>query len=214
MPSKYVVRNLRENCVYHVFNRATHSQGLFLDPQDYRVFLFYLYVYTNPVEEVLKRYSDLPMRLRDKTLTGKIDVLSYCLMPDHFHLLIRQHQVDTMPRLMKQMANGYTTYYNRKYKRVGAVMQGRYKSVEVDSHNLIVLTRYIHMNPIAAKLVTGPGEYQWSSYGKYLGEENALNIPIDMIMSNFSTRDKFAQYHTLEVDSEEKERIKHLIIES
>lgn len=121
--------------------------------------------------------------------------------------------MNAMPKLMKQMANSYTTYYNRKYKRVGAVMQGRYKSVEVDAPSLPALVRYIHLNPVAAKLVLNAAEYQWSSFGKYLGQENALNLSIDPIMNNFSSREEFVQFHNGGDVSKEVGQIKNLIIE-
>ena len=92
-------------------------------------------------------------------------------------------------------------------------MQGRYKSVEVDAPSLPALVRYIHLNPVAAKLVLNAAEYQWSSFGKYLGQENALNLSIDPIMNNFSSREEFVQFHNGGDVSKEVGQIKNLIIE-
>src|SRR3989344_8362013 len=98
MPSKYVVRNLRENTYYHVYNVGIGGSDIFLDDQDYETFLYYLYIYTAPPDAVAARYPDLPPRLAAKNLSQDIIVVAYCLMPNHFHLLLRQKAPGTMPR--------------------------------------------------------------------------------------------------------------------
>jgi len=180
---------------------------VFKDAQDFRVFLFYLYVYTTPIEKVMQMFSDLPRRLQEKTLLRKLEIIAYTLLPNHFHLIICQHQIDGMPRLMKQVVNGYTAYHNQKYKHKGPVFMGRYKAVEVPEENLLDMVRYVHLEPKAE-------DYEWSSYGRYLGKEGFLDCDIDEVMDKFSTREEFIGFHSNTSDYQRSlEGIKHLTIE-
>lgn len=152
MPSKFVVRDLRKNCSYHVTNQSTEPI-LFKDEQDYRVFLFYVFIATEPMEQVLVKYPDLPLRLRVKNLHDEVRIEGYCLLPSHFHFLVRQITQDGLPKLMKRVINGYTSYYNHKYKRAGSVFRGRYKAALVKDGELGSLLKYLYSH----------GQDKWTS---------------------------------------------------
>jgi putative transposase len=176
MPSKYVVRNLRENSYYHVYNIGVANSVIFLENQDYETFLYYLFIYTSPRETVEVRYPDLPKRFAAKNLSEEILVVAYCLMPNHFHLLLKQKTSLAMPKMMKQVINGYTTYFNVKYKRAGSLLRGRYKSILVESEYLLVqMTRFVHLNPAISGLCRNPGDYAWSSYKNPLHTNEVIN---------------------------------------
>ena len=165
MPSKYVIRNLRGNSYYHVYDKGVEGGKIFLDRQDYETFLYYLYVYTAAPTEIQEKYPELPLRLKAKNLLGEIYLVGYCLMPNHFHLLLKQKSERSMPKFIKQVINGYTTYFNKKYKRKGAIFQGRYKSMRIDSEYLLVqMARFVHLNPSIAGLCVNLRDYPWSSY--------------------------------------------------
>ncbi|MDO8503803.1 MAG: transposase [bacterium] len=188
MPSKYVVRNLRGNSYYHVYNRGVENRDIFLDRQDYETFLFYLYIYTAVPEEIQVKYPNLPPRLKIKNLSGDINLAAYCLMPNHFHLLVKQGSTNSMPRLLKQITNGYTTYFNSKYQRKGKLMHGRYKSVPIESEYLFVqMVRFIHLNPSIAGLCRDPGDYSWSSY------KNPLHT--NELMNRFGSTEEWEKFH-------------------
>lgn len=92
-------------------------------------------------------------------------------MDNHFHLLIETPDAN-IKRIMQNINTSYTVYINRKYQRSGHLFQGRYKSIIVDKENyLLELSRYIHLNPVRAKIVYLPGQYIWSSYRAYTGIE-------------------------------------------
>src|SRR3989344_7619419 len=147
MPSKYRIRNFEENGYYHLFNRGVEKKKIFLDNQDYKIFLYYSFVYLKPLNDVLSTYPQLPIRLHSKNLSGEIDLISYCLMPNHFHLLLKQYTKTGFSKLAKQTTNAYTEYFNKKYKRTGSLMQGTFKSVKVNTdEQLVHLSRYIHLN--------------------------------------------------------------------
>lgn len=214
MPSKYVVRNFTENSYHHVYNRGVEKRNIFLDEQDYRIFLYYLFIYLLPLKEVLSKYPDLPIRLYKTNLHGKVELLSYCLMPNHFHFLLKQTTVDGISRLLKQLTNAYTLYFNQKYKRVGGLMQGNFKSVEVVTDELLLhVSRYIHLNPVSSEIVASPEAYKWSSYQEY--SQNVKFIcNTNLILHFFPTAETYLNFINDQTDyARELEKIKHLTLE-
>ena len=147
-----------------------------MDEQDYAVFLHLLKHYLSPPDEDNKHpLKDTPgevIRPRPiENLHKEVDLLAYCLMPNHFHLLIKQKTVDGMTKLIHKLLTVYSMYFNRRYKRIGHLFQGRYKAVLVDNEKqLLHLSKYIHLNP---DKLTGSGpvsEYPYSSLHYYLGK--------------------------------------------
>jgi len=201
MPSKYVVREFAENEYYHVFNRGIEKRKIFLDEQDYNVFLYYLFVYTALQEDVFRKYPALPLRLQGKNLSEEIEIIAFCLMPNHFHFLIKQNSKDGISKLLKQLLNAYTLYFNNKYKRVGPLMQGRFKAAIVKDDNLLIhLTRYIHLNPVASSLVNNPKEYKWSSFQNYLGAYSEIKCMREVVLSSFPSVKEYERFVLDQVD--------------
>ena len=103
--------------------------------------------------------------------------MAFVLMPNHFHLMLRQHDERAMPDFMRRVGNGYVEYFNQKYERVGSLFQGPYKAVLVnDGAQLVSLTRYLHRNPdqlLADKGLASLADYPYSSYSYYLGLRQA-----------------------------------------
>ena len=195
MPSKYVIRNFEKNSAYHVYNRGVEKRKIFLDKQDYRMFIYYLFIYLNPIREVLKKYPNHPIRLETRNLNKQIKLFSYCLMPNHFHLLLYQLTENAVPQLLKQVSNAYTRYFNEKYKRVGSLFQGRYKAAMIiNDEQLINVVRYIHLNPVVAKLVNDPNNYSWSSFPEYTGTSNLNLCSLEAVMYHFTTVEEFEKF--------------------
>ena len=136
MPSKYVVRNFTEDSTYHVFNRGVEGRDVFLDEKDYRFFETYLFIYLSPLKKVLEKFPDVPVRLHSKNLSDEVELLGYSLMPTHFHLILKQKNKNGISKLMKQIINAYTLFFNQKNKREGSLMQGRFKAMPVTEANL------------------------------------------------------------------------------
>ena len=162
MPSRNIVKVYDSNAYYHVYNRGVEKRKIFLDDQDYAVFV-----------SLLKRYlSDkqaLDSRGREYlSLAGKVEVVAFCLMPNHFHILLYQIELGAATQLLRAVCSSYVTYFNSKYNRVGALFQGNFKAVRVNSDNyLSYLTRYIHCNP------DNYLNYEWSSLDYWLGNRTA-----------------------------------------
>jgi len=214
MPSRFIVRKFVAGGYYHLYNK-TSKESLFKDDQDYRVFLFYLYIYSTPKEAVSGKYPDLPTRLVNHNLYEELKVIAYCLMPDHFHLLLQQTTNNAIPNLLKQIKNGYTAYYHQKYQEEGPVFKGRYKSVKTEDDNQVVqLWRYIHLNPVTSGMCGHPVEYEWSSYKLFMGQEDDIKINDELVRGAFKTSQEIEEFHT---NKEGYERdlplIKDLVIE-
>ena len=225
MPSKYVVRNFAEDSYYHVFNRGVEKRNIFLEESDYLNFIYYLFAYLQPIEKVVEKYPDTPTRLYGKNLSEEVELVAYCLMPNHFHLLLKQNTKDGVSKLLKQLTNAYTLYFNQKNDRVGGLMQGRFRAVGIDNESLFIhLVRYIHLNPVVSPAHRSLGEgggitqdlnsYRWSSYGDYLGQSAELPSSKSKILSYFPSVGAFKGFHEDQIDyAKDLEKIKHLAID-
>lgn len=214
MPSKYLVRSFEVGGIYHIFNRGVDKRTVFQDEQDYRLFLYYLYIYVTPLEKVLRRYHDLPIRLFNKNVAKQVDLLAYCLMPNHFHLLAEAKERGGISQFMKQLSNAYTHYFNHKYKRAGSLFEGAFKSVHIPTDELLMHTsRYIHLNPVVTGLTKEP-EYQWSSYKEYIDETPTKLCHTKTILNLFPSVYAYKKFvHDQKDYAKKLHEIKHLTIE-
>lgn len=146
MPRRKVT--FEPGCYYHLYNRGNNRQKIFFDRENYLYFL-----------RLVRRY------LTDREL----DVLAYCLMPNHYHLLV-QCKVGDLTTGMHGLSLAYTKAINRRYQRVGSLFQGRFQAKWVNQEQYLQnLVQYIHLNPVAAKIVENPGDWEFSSYAEYAG---------------------------------------------
>lgn len=191
MASKNSIKLDIEGGFYHVYNRGVEKREIFEDEMDYRVFLNYLKEYLSPKRD--KNLLVKPIYIKDRVFDGmsripnnyygKIDLLCYCLMPNHFHFLIRQNNKGQMKEFMHSLLLRYSTYFNKKNFRIGPLFQGRYKAVLVDNEGyLLHLSRYIHLNP--SELNNNLIE-TYSSYKNYLGLVNTQWVDTKIILDYF-----------------------------
>ena len=215
MPSKYVVRNFAEDAYYHVFNRGVEKRDIFLEEGDYLTFIYYLSAYLLPLEKAIEKYPDLPMRLTSKSLVDEVELIAYCLMPNHFHLLLKQRTKDGISKLLKQLTNAYTLYFNQNNQRVGSLMQGPFRAAPVTEDPLFIhLVRYIHLNPVASGLTKDLNAHRWSSYHHYLGNEADLPVEKEKILSYFPSVGAFKGFHEDRADYEKNlDKIEHISID-
>lgn len=200
MPAKNSIKLYRENSIYHIYNRGVEKRKIFLDEQDYKVFLTCLKQYLSNPETEPKRQILQGQTLQyhaSKNYYGEIELLSFCLMPNHLHLLIKQKDKNSIKKFTQSLFTRYSIYFNRKYRRNGSLFQGRYKATNVVNVDyLLDLSRYIHKNPLkyTKNLVDG-----FSSYATYLGLNNTTwihkNIVLDYFReSTFMKRNKIDSY--------------------
>ena len=168
MPRKNVVKEYREKSFYHVYNRGVAKQKIFGDVDDYKKFLGLLKFYLSLQGPTLQ-VKVAPSKVL-KNHSENVSLHSYCLMPNHFHILLYQEKIDSMNFFMRSLATKYVMYFNQRYKRTGPLFESNYKAVRVETDDqLIYLTKYIHRNPIDI-LPAGmdPVGYKYSSYRNYL----------------------------------------------
>lgn len=190
MPSKNVIKQYVEGGIYHIYNRGVEKRIIFKENQDYKVFLNYLKQYLLPPEKpkerkiTIKNYTFTAPARPLKNYHQKIELLAYCLMPNHFHLLIRQKDKNSMEYLMRSLLTKYSVYFNTKYDRVGTLFQGPYKAVLVDNDNqLLHLSRYIHLNPVK----DSPLHMAYSSYADYIDLRKTPWINTKIILSFYKS---------------------------
>jgi putative transposase len=190
MPSKNVIKIYIKDGIYHIYNRGVEKRQIFMDEEDYRIFLYFLKRYLLSPDDVSWR-SDLhkewiPDPRWRSDLHEEIRLLCYCLMPNHFHLMIQQLQERSITEFMKRLGNAYIDYFNKKNKRVGSLFQGRYKAalVQKESH-FLYLPYYIHNNPSELEDCDNPKNYSYSSYADYLGRRNTKWIFKEGLMEQF-----------------------------
>ncbi|MBU1031499.1 transposase, partial [Patescibacteria group bacterium] len=130
--------------------------------------------------------------------------------------LLKQKTKDGISKLMKQLTNAYTLFFNQKNKRIGGLMQGRFKAAQITNDNLLIhILRYIHLNPVSSNLIPGINTYYpWSSYSDYSEQETNLACSKDEILSYFKSLEDFEKFHKDQEDyAKELEKIKHLAID-
>jgi len=136
-----------EGAFYHVITRGNQRQKIFKDEEDNRQYL-----------ETLAKYKDL----------YKYHLYAYVLMHNHVHLLIETGETP-LSRILQGINQSYTAWFNKRYKTVGHLFQGRYKAILCDRDSyLLSLVKYIHLNPVRARLIKTPEEYPWSSHRVYI----------------------------------------------
>lgn len=199
MPSKNEVKIYKDNSYYHLYNRGVEKRIIFLDQQDYAVFLSYLKAYLLPKDEknLQKKLADQKTNYKEKdtilkllrlnNFHGTLELLAYCLMPNHFHFLVYQKASDIIEKFMNSLITRYVMYFNKKYKRVGPLFQGLYKAVSVETdEQLIHLSRYIHSQSLASQ-GRPLRDRQPSSYPNYLGHISSQEwVKPEKVLTHFN----------------------------
>lgn len=228
--------------VYHIYNRGVEERNVFLDKEDYFRFIHDLFEFNDeaPAMNLYYKFSQLQAQSYEVQLrkfkVGEreprkllVDILLFCLMPNHFHLLIKQKADNGIVKFMQKLGTGYANYFNKKYKRVGSLFQGRFKAVlvEKDAH-FMHLPYYIHSNPLDIKFSEWRNKeiknykeamkflenYRWSSFQDYIGKKNFPSVTQRKFLLDFfdgpEQYKKDTQKWLKEMDLEE---IKEMILE-
>src|SRR3989344_1743534 len=155
-----------ENEIYHIFNRGVEKRKVFLNDKDYFRFIHYLYEF-NDLEQSKNIHFYTKTKNGIETKPGSlknnkkprnplVEILAFCLMPNHFHLLLRQKQNNGIVKFMQKLGTGYTMYFNKKLNRVCSLFQGRFKAVIIDNDaHFWHIPTYIHLNPLSLMIYRG-----------------------------------------------------------
>jgi putative transposase len=202
--------------IYHVFNRSAQNVPIFKGEREYLLFLeatrFYLQE-NPPTRFSIYRTSkaNFPIKLESRLVT----IICFCLMPNHFHFILRQEKDNGIKQFIQKLTNSFAHYFILKYKTSGHIFGGNFKAVRIENENqLLHLSRYIHLNPVTAYLVKNPGDYPYSSYLIYLEKQPADFVDSSIVMGHFS---KPEHYKNFVLSQKEYQRtlkeIGHLLLE-
>lgn len=180
MPTK--PRYFRKSCYYHIHNCGVEKRNIFVTKRDYQRFIETIDFYLFDQRLSYAQFQDLSIkarqvyaRLNPKGLEKlRVKLISYCLMPNHFHILIKPAKENGITQFISDISNSYTRYFNIKNGRIGRLLQGTFKSKEISSEeSLLQVTRYIHLNPVNSSKTNPDGslrpeDYSFSSYRDWI----------------------------------------------
>lgn len=210
--------------IYHVYNRGVEKRPLFLTKWDSNRFLEIInyYRFINcPV-----KYSYFKLMSGDKKedvlknleeTSGKwVDILAFCLMPNHVHFLLKQLEDNGISKFMAKIQNSFSHFFNVKQERVGHLFQGSFKAVKIESdEQLIHVSRYIHLNPVSS-YITSFGkieDYEFSSYPEYIGKKIGF-CNTELVLAHFKNPDDYKKFVKDQSDYQSQlDNIKHLTLE-
>ncbi len=175
---------------YHVFSRSIARFTIFRSEQDYCrmrdlcVFftvrargVYYRFARFMKTDLVQRRGFDQAFKVMSEDQDSVVQIVAYCLMPTHIHLVLRQSADEGISQYMSNVLNSYARYFNTKYKREGPLWSGRFKNVLVSTdEQLLHLTRYVHLNPSSAGLVFDPEEWPYSSLREYIAPSDEMRM--------------------------------------
>lgn len=209
---------------YHIFNRGISHQLTYMQKKDYERFLLCLsyYLYRNTPYK-LARLLQLPLDERNNILNAlkkendrNITICSYALMPNHFHLLVRQEKENGISETLKHISDAYTRYFNTKYKRYGPLYQGAFKAARIETdEQFLHVSRYIHLNPLVNYVVKESQflSYTWSSLPYFISGKQIM-VDAKPILAHFQSRQAYLTFVLDQADyGRELAKIKHLTLE-
>ena len=167
-------RSFLAQSFYHIISRGNNRQNIFLTKRDNIRYL-----------KCLEKYAE----------KFNIKIITYCLMPNHVHLLIKIGALLAIPEFMQALNTAYTKYFNARHSASGHLFEGPYKHVLIETDEYLVhLSRYIHLNPTSSGLVKTPENYEWSSYRHFLNLEKSNFIEDSPVLTYFSSENPIDDY--------------------
>lgn len=162
MPGRNIYKVDVAESYYHIYSRGVNKRVIFRESKDYAVFLNLLKRYLGKTQQKDRQGRPYP------NFYGDIELLAFCLMPNHVHLLCYQYEAGLMQRLMRGLMTSYSVYFNKTYQRRGPLFESRYKASLISSDGYLQhISRYIHLNPQDWR------GYVFSSLPYYLGEKQS-----------------------------------------
>ena len=181
---------------YHVYNRGVDKREVFFDDFDYHRFLMGVILLNDERDGLLEAWRNARQQKQCPKFADfrrlnlrrpLVEIIGYCLNPNHYHFILKQIEDDGIKKLMHRLGTSYTMYFNKKYKRSGALFQGRFKSVHVDSNEyFLYLVAYVSCNHSIHGL--GDDDWKYASFREYGdGKSGALSVcgNINMLKDQF-----------------------------
>jgi putative transposase len=197
----YMSKLFPKNEIFHVFNKSIANFGIFKDLDNCQRFIDTLDYYNNIFsKKSLSDYLRINKNFFCSSLlyqkeNSHVKFIAYCIMPDHYHLLIKTNQENTFPKYIADVENSFTRFFNIKFKRKGPLWQSAFKAVRIkNNEQLLHVSRYIHLNPTTNALVDDPKDWRYSSYNEYINNERILkNYANEISINTPVTYKKFVE---------------------
>lgn len=186
---------------YHIYNRGVDKRSVFCQREDYYKFLKNLKELNNSLDYTQRRktrFSGKKLEELSFFLESRervVDIVSYSLNPNHFHLIVKQAKDNGIPAFMHRISTSHTNYFNKKYQRSGSLFEATYKAVHIDNDDyLLWLAGYVNAN-IEIHGISKASSYEWSSFQDLLmdGESDILGDK-DIVVSRFANKERFKKF--------------------
>ncbi len=159
---------------YHIYNRGSGRHPIFREQVNYQFLL---------------------LRLKKYSAELSVAVIAYCLMPNHYHFLLRQDGLNAAGLVPQQVFNSYVKMFNKRYSRTGTLFEDRFKSIYVDREGyLLHLCRYIHANPVKDGLVARLEDWPYSNYHEWIGARHGSLVDMEFVTANFPQPGLYRQF--------------------
>jgi putative transposase len=216
--------------IYHIYNRGIDGRKTFTSPKEYchalvSILLYQIGAQTHRLSDFIELQDSKQKQIISNNVNNlKTSILTYCLMPNHFHLLLRQEIENGITSHLKEFQNSYTRYFNIRHSRSGPLFSTQFKAVRIETENQFLhVSRYIHLNPYSSKLIknkNGIFTYPWSSAHLYADQKPttpANHYPIldkTPLDSHFQTNQRHRQFILDNADHQRHlKQIQHLTLE-
>lgn len=177
MPKRNAIKQYGAGEYYHVYNRGASKMDIFREPIDYTFLLSLLKRYLSPGEKTSNSGHSTP------NYADKVELIAYCLMPNHYHLFLYLREADGLMGLMRSVMTAYSMYFNRKYKHSGTLFEGRFLASHISSDIYYwQVSRYIHLNPL--DIGEDLFNYPYSSVQYFVGDWHASWVHPEHVVEN------------------------------
>jgi len=196
MPYANSIKSLEKDNIYHLYARGINKNDIFKEASDYLFFKYLFKKYLSKNFKEKRKIGGKILYFPVNSVSEEVELYCYCLMKNHFHLIVKNKSLKGISHLMLRVLSNYATYFNKKYKREGPVIQGSYRAVNIMSDDLLIyIARYIHLNPYKAKIVSQVRDYKYSSYENYLYNKSTSWLKIEDIIlksTNWSIIERYS----------------------
>ena len=208
MPTRNIVKEYGEGQYYHVYNRGVAKASIFLEDNDYLYMLSLFKKYLGAEKRFDRFGRAIPCYAEE------VDLIAYCLMPNHYHLMVYLKEKGGLVHLMRSVMTAYTMYFNKKYKRVGGLFQNHFLASRItDEAYFWHISRYIHLNPI--DIGEDYKTYVYSSIGYFLGDKRAVWLHEEHIVKTTEERVRYSGFlKDYESVHNELDMVKHQLANS
>lgn len=221
MPRRHVVFANQE--IYHVFNRSVGKEDIFILKHDLSRIFEIINYYRFPQKLRFSKYRTLPVKIKQAYFLNSqkqkplVEIFSFALMPNHYHLLVRQLKDQGIPHFISNIQNSFARFFNVKNKRIGSLFQNPFKAVHLeDDEDFMHVARYIHLNPVTSFYIKIKEleTYPWTSHRFYLDKKANQIVRTDLLLGQFRSRNSYKKFILDQADYQQKlSTIKKLLME-